>query len=95
MTALKDPILGKTAKLAMRTHAGGHERQKLLVLLAAYHDAGEQPTVNALTARLGLTPGQTHSLLRALERQGLIRVQWAPPKSWRRNEYQLLFSPAR
>ena len=95
MTALRDPILGERAKLAMRTDAGGHKRQKLFVLLAAYADAGEaHPPVRALLSRMGM--GQTlrevhqiDALLGALEKQGLIRVEWSPRGSHRRNRYAL------
>jgi hypothetical protein len=94
-------VLGERARLALRTDAGGRKRQKLLVLLAAYADAGETPTVRVLIERMGGDlPDRWHghrvrrvdALLRSLEDQGLIRVDWRPAGTTQRNRYELLFA---
>jgi hypothetical protein len=50
-----------------------------------------------LMARAGIPLGwegarKADALLRALEAQELIHVDWAPPRSGRRNRYELLFT---
>jgi SOS-response transcriptional repressor LexA len=93
VTALRDPILGERARRALLVDAGGRKRRKLLVLLAAYADAGvEDPPLQALMGRAGIRSSrQADALLRALEEQGLIRVDWARGRP-RRNHYELLIT---
>ena len=97
MTALRDPVLGERARLALRVDAGGRKRQKLLVLLAAYADVGvTDPPLKALMRRMGMPVDwksirQTDVLLRCLEAQGLVRVDWARGRP-QRNRYELLFT---
>ena len=48
-----EPVLGSRARAAARTNVGGVKRQKLLTLIAAYADAGEQsPSMTELSGRL-------------------------------------------
>jgi hypothetical protein len=91
VTALRDPVLGELARRALCVDAGGRKRRKLLVLLAAYADAGvEDPPLQALMRRAGIpTAHKADALLRTLETQGLIRVDWAAGRP-RRNHYELL-----
>jgi hypothetical protein len=93
--ALPDPVLGPLAKRAMRVDPGGNKRRKLLVLIAAYADAGEpSPPVKALARRLGIRKVQdVDHLLRRLARDGHVEVAWRAsepgPGGARRNVYRL------
>lgn len=92
-TATADPIFGEQARLALRVDAGGRKRRKLLVLLAAYADAGvSDPPVRALMDRAGIDDVRVvDQLLRMLEKQELIHVDWARGRP-QRNRYELVFT---
>jgi hypothetical protein len=86
---LPEPILGPLAKRAMRIGAGGKKRLKLLVLLAAYADAGEpSPPARVLAERLEINIDALDGLLRQLERDGYLTVAWRKGAD-RRNVYTL------
>ena len=83
------PVLGPRARAAMRLPAGGSKRQKVLVLIAAYLDAGESsPSIRDLAGRCHLDAPLVALLVSRLARDGLIEVEWrAGPE--RRNVYRL------
>jgi DNA-binding MarR family transcriptional regulator len=75
--ALPEAVLGPLAKRAMRVDCGGKKRLKLLVLLAAYADAGEpSPPARVLAERLGIQVPDLDRLLKALQRDGHLKVAW-------------------
>lgn len=92
-TTTAAPILGEKARLALQVDAGGRKRRKLLVLLAAYADAGiSDPPMRELMGRTGIDDvRQVDQLLRMLAKQGLIHVDWAHGRP-QRNTYELLFA---
>jgi DNA-binding PadR family transcriptional regulator len=97
ITTSPKPVLGPLAKQALQLKLEGRKRRKLLVLLAAYADADVQPSARMLRERMGdVSAGQVDALLKALERDGLIRVGWrAGPGEdpfHRRNTYELLMA---
>jgi hypothetical protein len=66
-----EPVLGPLARAAAKTPVGGSKRRKLLVLLAAYADAGESsPGAATLATRLKVPMRVFDGLLAALERDG-------------------------
>jgi DNA-binding MarR family transcriptional regulator len=74
----------------MRVDAGGTKRLKLLVLIAAYADAGEpSPAAGTLAARMQLPVPAVDQLLAALERQGLVEVVRGDVTKHERNTYRL------
>lgn len=80
------PKLGPLAKAAMRVETG-EKRRKLLVLIAAYADAGEEsPAVATLAARTGLKVKKLDLLLCSLTRDGHLHVTRTRNK---RNRYQV------
>jgi len=86
------PVLGPRAKGAMRalrcTHPKTDEkRRKLLVLIAAYADAGEQsPAVRTFALKLRISINSVDQLLGALERDGFVEIE---RRKHERNRYQL------
>jgi hypothetical protein len=68
----------------------GTKRHRLLCLLAAYADAGVcSPSMRELLGRLDLKNAmQVDALLRALQRDGLVRVRWGEGEH-ERNVYEL------
>ncbi len=95
--ALPEPVLGPLAKRAMRTDTGGKKRLRLLVLIAAFADAGGvSPPARGLCRRLGIEKVKDlDHLLKALARDGHLEVGWRagePGKSGgRKNIYRLRF----
>jgi hypothetical protein len=78
------PVLGPSARHAARLPTKGRKRHKLLVLIAAYHDAGCHPSVRMLAGRTGLTRASVIRLVDALERDGLLEVERRPaPERYR------------
>jgi DNA-binding Lrp family transcriptional regulator len=62
----------------MLAPVGGTKRRKLLVLIAAYADAGEpSPPMRQLSDRLGLPAKVIDRLLDRLEQDGWLTVEWA------------------
>jgi hypothetical protein len=94
------PVLGPRARAAMKIDAGGRVESKLLILLAAYADAGEaSPTVVELAKRMRLRVKSIDRVLDLLVAARLIEVEWAggkaPPgkragKPGHRNVYRVL-----
>jgi DNA-binding PadR family transcriptional regulator len=81
-----------SAARALRATVEGAKRRRLLVAIAAYQDEGHQPSVTELADRAKLTGWrQVDILLRALEAEGLLEVDWSPPRRQgrRRNVYRL------
>lgn len=102
--ATPNPIGGERFKLAAKTTVGGDPgNRKVLLLLAAYADAGEHsPPMRELARRLNMPVPEVDTRLAILSRQGLIWVSWSPYhrhgkqtrpelKGWR-NHYTLLFA---
>jgi DNA-binding MarR family transcriptional regulator len=83
-------VLGPLAKRAMRIHAGGDKRRKLLVLICAYADAGEpSPAVATLAARLKLPNQAIDPLLDHLQQDGFLTVA---RREHHRNVYTVHFN---
>lgn len=79
--------LGSAARAAMRMPVGGHKRQKVLVLIAAYIDAGrDDPSIRELAERAKLHRVAVVAVVDRLECDGWLRVQRA---AGRRNRYSL------
>jgi len=86
------PVLGPQAKQAMRTDCGGKKRLKLLVLIAAYADAGEaSPRAMTLCERLGIDMGTFDQLLARLQKDGFLKVHRRTGPN-RRNRYELFLN---
>jgi DNA-binding MarR family transcriptional regulator len=84
-----EPVLGPLAKRAMRTDVGGKKRLKLLVLIAAYADAGEpSPAAQTLAERVGVDIPTFDALLKRLQRDGHLKVARQKGRQ-RRNVYEL------
>lgn len=84
--------LGPLARAAAQIDVGGTKRQKVLVLLAAYQDAGvTNPPIRALCERTGFRAEHTLRLLERLETDGIIAVQWGDHRKNERNQYVLNF----
>jgi hypothetical protein len=84
------PVAGPLFRAAAAVPVDGTKRHRLLCLLAAYADGGEHsPPVRALAARLGFDDAHgLDALLRALERDGHLRVRWRAGRGGR-NVYEL------
>jgi DNA-binding MarR family transcriptional regulator len=86
---IPEPRAGELFALAAKVPAGGAQRRKLLLLLAAYADAGEpSPPVRQLAKRLRMPIGGVDALLKLLERDGHLVVHWRAGDG-RRNLYEL------
>ena len=84
-----EPVLGPTAKAAMRVETGS-KRRRLLVLIAAFADAGEaSPAAGTLAVRLGVKVRVIDALLAALEREGLLAVERGDVTRSERNRYRV------
>jgi hypothetical protein len=83
------PIAGVRFKAAAALAIEGTKRRKLLCLIAAYQDAGHAPSVRELAERIDgvRSVRQLDGLLRALERDEWLRVEWSSKGSRRRNVY--------
>jgi hypothetical protein len=98
----KVPVMGPLAREAMRVPLEVEQR-KLLVLIAAYADAGERsPSIRELGARIGISiSGRGHPpglrklewLLRGLIREGRLRVRWRAEPGTCRNVYDVRVAP--
>jgi DNA-binding MarR family transcriptional regulator len=83
------PVLGPQAKQAMRLDVGGKKRLKLIVLLAAFIDGGEEsPSAKTLCERLDLDIATFDALLKRLGGDGFLKVHWHKGRD-RRNVYEL------
>ncbi len=79
---------GLETRRAILLPVTGQKRRKLLVLIAAYIDAGRaDPSIRELSKRLKLQRFVVIALVDALERDGLLTVQRA---SGERNRYALI-----
>lgn len=67
------PVDGPTFRAAVRLDAGGKARRRVLLLVAAWHDAGVA-SVNAfeLAERLNLPPAKVGALIARLEADGIL-----------------------
>ncbi len=99
---LVEPVAGPLFQAAARTSLPSgkrdHERKRLLALLAAYQDAGHNPSIREVALRLGPAVGdyltgswhkrarRIDNLLRGLERDGVLVVHWPSPDQKRRQE---------
>lgn len=80
------PVMGERARVACGVEVGGAKRRRLLVLLAAYADAGGgvcNPPVDELLGRIPSigSAQKLFGLARRLEADGLIR-QLPKRKGW-------------
>jgi hypothetical protein len=68
----------------------GTKRKRVLAVIAAYQDEGHQPSVREIARRAKVKrgPHETLALIARLERDGLLRVQWAKPPA--RNRYEVV-----
>ncbi|MHB1537132.1 MAG: hypothetical protein ACYCUM_13950 [Solirubrobacteraceae bacterium] len=86
------PTLGPLARGAAATAITGKDPllRKLLILLAAYADAGEaSPPVRELERRLRCPPERIDGLLKALIAERLLHVHWRGDPDTQRNLYTL------
>jgi len=83
------PRAGAIFAAAAKTPTGGAKRQKLLLLLAGFADAGEEsPPMRDLSKRLRMPPPAIDALLQLLERDGVVEVTWSTGPH-ERNRYEL------
>jgi hypothetical protein len=81
------PVLGKRAQAAMRTDVGGRKRLKVLVIIAAFADAGRtDPTIRELAERTKLPRNTVVQLIEKLEEDGHLAIA---PKDGAGNRYAL------
>ena len=76
----------------------GAKRKRVLAVIAAYHDEGHAPGVREIAERAKLGRGAHDvptllALLRRLEADGLLLVEWATPPA--RNRYEVLLPAER
>jgi hypothetical protein len=85
----KDPIAARRFKAALELKAPlAFGDRKLLALLGAYADGGEQsPPARELARRLGMTVEEIDASLARLSKQRLIWVDYAPFKHYREATY--------
>ncbi len=85
------PVLGERARSALRVSAGWKKRHRaLLVLLAAFGDAGERsPAARDLAGRLGVDVPTLDIALQALAARGAI---WVVRRPRQLNVYVLRFA---
>ncbi|HET7053875.1 MAG TPA: hypothetical protein VFI09_08175 [Solirubrobacterales bacterium] len=80
--------LGPEARRAFAAPIEGSKRRKVLILIAAYLDAGRpDPSISELAARARLRRLAVVAIVDRLERDGWLGVERAPR---RRNVYRLL-----
>lgn len=73
---------------AMQAPVTGNKRRKLLVLIAAFIDAGRcDPSVTELAQRSGLPRQAVVAIVDRLEKDGLLKVR---PVAGGRNRYTLM-----
>lgn len=65
----------------------GSKRRKILALVAAYIDAGRDPSISELAARARLPRSAVIALVDRLESDGYLAIERAPR---RRNVYRLV-----
>jgi hypothetical protein len=88
------PVAGPTFRAAAALPVDGAKRRRLLCLLAAYADAGEHsPRMRELSRITGFEVPMIDQLLKALQRDGYVRVPWraSDHHPHRRNVYELTF----
>jgi len=72
----------------------GAKRKRVLAVIAAYHDEGHAPSVRKIASRAKLPASRRDAgrvaiaLLRRLEADGLVRIDWATSPA--RNRYEVL-----
>lgn len=71
----------------------GTKRKRVLAVIAAYQDEGHAPSVREIATRAKLRKPMLLALLRRLEEDGLLRVEWAKPPA--RNRYEIVLSTER
>lgn len=86
MTPTPKPTAGENVQRASRLPIHGAKRLKTLLLIAAWIDAGHQPSIGELAARLGLHRVAVVALIDHLERDGLLEVERRWPE---RNAYRI------
>ena len=88
MTATNYP----RARRVLTADIEGGKRKRVLAVIAAYQDEGDEPSVREIATRAKLRGvPMLLALLRRLEADGLLRVEWATPPA--RNRYDILLSP--
>lgn len=93
-------------KEVVRLPIEGRKRKLLLAAIAAFQDEGHPPSVRELIARTKLGVELRHhkairqidGLLKRLEADGYLRIEWAPadqtgPDPKQRNRYEVILPP--
>lgn len=82
------PVAGPTFRRAAGLRVEGNKKRKVLLLIAAYLDAGVQPSVTMIARRAGLPRYVVLSIIPGLGRAGLLRI--TPPVDHNdRNVYEI------
>lgn len=85
----KKPVVGPLTRQAMTLPLRGEPR-RLLVLLAAYADAGERsPSARDLSTRMGCSVKRIDTLCRVLHGEGVLSVRRRAEPRTQRNVYKL------
>lgn len=89
------------AYAVLRLPMEGQKRRKVLASIAAFHDEGHQPALREIIKRAGLTRGikEADRLLKRLEADGYLRIEWAPRSGkgsgqGQRNRYEVVLPEA-
>jgi hypothetical protein len=84
------PVLGPQAKAAARLPSGGGKRHKVLVLIAAFLDAGvEDPPIRVLAQRTRIPAALVCEIVDALEAVGLLEITRGVKARGERNRYRI------
>jgi DNA-binding MarR family transcriptional regulator len=87
---MPDPVIGANARAAIRHPIDGSKGRKVLVLIAAWLDAGvDDPAISRIAKRARLPKEVTSDVVDRLERDGLIAIRRGDKTRRERNHYSL------
>lgn len=85
------------ARRVLAADVQGGKRKRVLAVIAAYHDECHAPSITEIATRAKIAGASrnararmTLGLIRRLEADGLLRVEWASPPA--RNGYEIMFT---
>ena len=79
-----------TARRVLKAEMKGVRHRRVLAVIAAYQDEGHAPSLREIAKRAKVQDwGTAQALIRSMERDGLVRVEWAT-NGVDRNLYEVL-----